>query len=114
LFSLPPSYNPATGPCRLLYLDVTSRDIYSPDISIYLLIIAQQLMSLLIIQIKLKDHSRPQMLAIHWPETDGLLRQSGYPVIVELKVMKKQISLLKVIPSIIKYPVAKSILPMCG
>jgi hypothetical protein len=45
---------------------------------------------------------------------NGLLRQSGYQVIVESKVMKKQINLLKVVPSRIKHPVPKPILPMRG
>jgi hypothetical protein len=35
------------------------------DISIYVLIITQQLMFLQTIQIELKDHSRQQLLGIH-------------------------------------------------
>jgi hypothetical protein len=84
------------------------------DLSIYVLIIAQQLMFLLIIQFELKEHSRQQMLGIHWPRMDGLLRQSEYQAIGELKVIKKQINLLNVVQSRIKHLVPKPILPMHG
>jgi hypothetical protein len=47
------------------------------------------------------------MLGIHLSGTDELLRQYGYPVIVESKVMEKQINLLNVVPNIIKLPVPK-------